>query len=230
MAKNLYDLRFGIQREDGYVSHMWRLWITRSGDVYLAKRAYGGIEKYSFHVSGVCRDAFTKEHGAPATMLDRAMLKWMRAQTPQRNSGQASRVAWIAFPTDYLSRINEICTKQILWIPAAPPGGATIVELMFTKESKSAVLLGFQNNNRRLLSYTLLPKGEAFVLSYNQGEWINEDLRVPTGKGSVFPDLLFSTNDPRDTGRPVRITFGPSPKNGDALMLREIGGYAEKAD
>jgi len=227
MTRNIYNLRFGIKREDGYISNVWRLWITLSGDVYLTTRAMGGIEKYSFHQSGICRSAFTKEHGTPAMMSDRAMFKWIRAATPPMNSGTASRVAWMAFPTDYLSRITEMGGKEIIWIPAAPSGGATYLEFCYTLEAENAVMSAFQSNGRNLVSYTPLPSREAFFLSYYHSDWKNSDIRSPAARGSVFPDLLFSANDPRDTGRPVRIRFGPAPKDGDALILRELGGYEE---
>ena len=42
----------------------------------------------------------------------------------------------------------------------------------------------------------------------------------------MFPNLLFSANDPLNTGRPIRMFFGPMPKDGDALVLQELGGYA----
>ena len=51
------------------------------------------------------------------------------------------------------------------------------------------------------------------------------DLNARTG--SFFTDLLFSADDPDDTGRPVRIRFGPQPKDGDALVLQELGGFPE---
>lgn len=230
MANNLYELRFGIRRHDGYASNTWRLWITRSADVYLATRGMAGIEKYSFHRSGICRSAFTKEHGAPQSMSDRAIFKWTRGETPPVSTGLASRVAWIAFPTDFLSRIAEKNPKPTTWIPAAPPGGATYLELGYTWESESAVIAAFRNNDRKIISYTKLSDGDAFILHYYHADWENRDLRIPSSHGSAFPHLLFSASDPRDTGRPIRLRFGPPPKDGDALVLQELGGYQEKDD
>jgi hypothetical protein len=227
MAKNIHDLRFGIRREDGYVSHTWRLWITRSADVYLFTRGMAGIEKYSFHRSGICRSAFTKEHGTPRSMSDRALFKWTRGGTPPVSNGMASRVAWIAFPTDFLSRITEKNPKPTTWIPAAPSGGATYLELAYTSEPESAVIAAFQNNGRQLVSYTKLTSGDAFIFDYYYADWENRDLRIPASHGSVFPDLLFSASDPNDTGRPIRLKLGPPPEDGDALVLQELGGYKE---
>lgn len=221
-------MRFGVKREDGYISNVWRLWITSSSDVYLATRGMAGIEKYSFHESGICRSAFTKEHGAPPSMPDRAIFKWWRGKTPPVSSGMASRVAWIAFPTDFLSRISEKDQKPITWIPAAPYGWATYLELSYTSESEDAVIATFLKNDRQLVRYTALPNGDAFLFTYYHADWENRDLRVPASKGSVFPDLLFSANDPRDTGRPIRLRFGQAPKDGDSLVLQELGGYREK--
>jgi len=102
------------------------------------------------------------------------------------------------------------------------------MEFCYTLEQESTVLAAFQNNDRHLLSYTQLPSGEAFFVSYYHADWENKDLRSPGPKSSRYPNLLFSANDPGDTGRPIRIRFGPTPKDGDALVLRELGGYEDK--
>jgi hypothetical protein len=109
-------------------------------------------------------------------MSDRAMFKWLRAATPPMNSGRATRVAWIAFPTDYLSRITEMSGKEIIWISAAPSGGATYVELCYTLESENTVMTAFQSNGRHLVSYTILPSEEAFFLNYYHADWENKNL------------------------------------------------------
>lgn len=75
-----------------------------------------------------------------------------------------------------------------------------------------------------MLFYAPLPTDEAMFVNYYHSDWQNEDLSIP-GAGKVA-DLLFSANDPYDTGRPIRIRFGPMPADGDALILRELGGYA----
>lgn len=224
MAKNLADLRFAVRSPSGQVSSIWRLWATRHGDVYLATRKMAMIEKYSFHKSGICRSAFTTEHGTPKTMTDRAIFKWNRLPTPAAGKGQASRVAWMGFPTDYLSRPSNSNVKGVTWIEAAPTGGATYIEFFFTRESRESIEMAFRERQERyLLVCVELPSGEVFSGSYYHGDWENKDLKIP-GNGKVS-DLLFSQHDPYDTGRPIRIRFGPSPSDGDDLVLQELGGY-----
>lgn len=149
MPGKLLDFRFGVKRPDGYESSVWKLWSTRQGDVYAAIRSMVRIEKYSFHKSGICRSAFTNEHGTPSTMSDRAMFKWQRSQAAHAGSHGASRVAMIAFPTDFLSRPTQGHKKKIHWIPAAPKSCATFVEFSFTHEDEETVKECFANRGER---------------------------------------------------------------------------------
>lgn len=71
--------------------------------------------------------------------------------------------------------------------------------------------------------YVELPTDEALFGSYYHADWENKDLNMP-GNGEVA-NLVFSSRDPCDTGRPIRIRFGPAPSDGDALVLQELGGY-----
>jgi hypothetical protein len=224
MGKNIHDLRFFVRSDDGFGSAPWRLWITSLGDVYVAALGMGGIHKYSFHVSGICRSAFTKEY-ADSHSIDRAAHKWKRMSTPDAGSGIASRVAWIAFPTDYLSCMSSRPQKRSIEISSAPRGGAAYIELAYTRVSKEQVLFAFSTNGRVLHSYVELPFGESFFMASYHTTWENCDLTSLAGPGSVFPDLLFSTDDPRNTGRRIRMVYGPRPKDGDAILLTELGGY-----
>ena len=115
--------------------------------------------------------------------------------------------------------------KEILWIDAAPQGGATYLEFAFTKEPESMIRGAFnERQERHILRYTLLPFGDAFFVNYYHADWENRNLTVP-GDGQVN-DLLFSADDPDDTGRPIRIRFGPRPDDRGAVVLRELGGFA----
>jgi hypothetical protein len=227
MSRNLFDLRFGIRRHDSYVSGIWRVWVTRQGDVYLAIRTMAGIDKYSFHRSGICRRAFTSQHGTPSTMSDRAMFKWRRLETPPAGTGRASRVAWIAFPTDYLSSAFDPDDGRVVWIDAAPLGGATYVELAYTLEPEGEIKKVFSDHSdRRLLGLVELPSSERLLIDFYHADWQNNDLRIP-GEGEVR-DLLFSAADPHNTGRPIRLQFGPAPPDGEAVVIQELGGFVSE--
>jgi hypothetical protein len=225
MSNYLLDLSFGVKRSDGYVSDIWRASTTRLGDFHLATSSIAGVEKYSFNKSGMCRSAHTGAEGAPAGLRDRAGFKWRRAATPPRGSGRASRVAWIAFPTDYLSRPTVEDDGEILWIAAAPSCGATYVEFAFAAEPEQGIrgVLDIVQD-RTLVRCVSLPNGETLVIFCYHADWENKDLRVP-GNGAVA-DVLFSSDDPLAAGRPRRHRFGPPPKDGEAVLLLEVGGVA----
>jgi len=224
MGKNVADLRFGIKREDGFISSIWRLWATKHGDIYLTTKGMGGIHKYSFHQSGICRSAFTSEYGPPKTMSDRAIHKWKKTPTPSTGSNNYSRLAWIAFPTNFLSRQTQDERKKISWIEAAPENKATYLELAIVAETEKHVK-HHMSPDRHLVLFAALPNDESLMVLYSYEEWENKDLSSPSAPGSIFPDLLFSENDPKDTGRPIRILFGPEPSDNEALLLQELGGF-----
>jgi hypothetical protein len=220
VAQNLFESRFCIRRNDGHMSGLWKFWITKAGDVYLAGRSMGGIEKYSFHVSGICRHAFTSEHGIPATMTDRAMSKWRRAAIPPNG---VSRVAWMAFPTDHLLPGPKEHPSKTHIFPAAPRGMATYVDLGFVTDSETVVHESFAvRKERNLVHYVSLPNGEAFILYWYFAEW-NEHVRTLTGEKQ---DIVFGGDSEDWIGPFVRVCFSPTPKDGDAIQISEQGGYA----
>ena len=116
MSEFLLDLRFGVKRADGYVSDVWRASATQDGDFQLATRSITGVEAYTFEHSGACSSMHSSAESTPAALCDRDGFSWRRAATPRRGSGRAARVAWIAFPTDYLSRPGEDAAEDVLWI------------------------------------------------------------------------------------------------------------------
>jgi hypothetical protein len=231
MGKNVLEMRIGVRRADGFRSNLWKLWATPKSDTYLATRQMAAIKKYSFHAGGICRSAFTAQHGTPPTLSDRATIKWRRNPTPAAGSGQATLLARIAFPTDFLSRLADQDSKPVVWITAPPSGKAAILEVMYTAESEGDVIEAFSaRGERKLIKYVRLRNGDSVAAVSSCADWPREHLYCPAGDpplpGSVFPDLLFSANDPEDTGRPIRLIIGrPTPKDGDALELEELGGY-----
>jgi len=225
MSNFLLDLSFGVKRSDGYVSDIWRASTTRLGDFHLATSSIAGTEEYRFNKSGMCRSAHSGADAAPEALRDRAGFRWRRAATPPRGSGGAARVAWIAFPSDYLSRPTVADDGEIFWIAAAPEGGATYVEFAYAAEPEENIrgVLDIMQD-RTLVRCAALPNGETLVIFCYHADWDNKDLRVPGG--SIADDVLFSADDPLASGRPLRHRFGPAPKDEEAVMLLEMGGAA----
>jgi hypothetical protein len=225
MSNFLLDFSFGVKRSDGYVSDIWRASTTRLGDVHLTTSSIAGVEEYRFNKSGMCRSAHSGAGAAPAALRDRAGFRWRRAATPPRGSGRAARVAWIAFPTDYLSKPTLEDDGEILWIAAAPERGATYVEFAFAAEPEQGIRGVLEiMRDRTLVRCAAMPHGETLVIFCYHADWENKDLRVP-GHG-VVADVLFSADDPLASGRPLRHRLGPTPKDGEAVLLLEMGGVA----
>ncbi len=225
MSGFLLDLRFGVKRPDGYVSDVWRASTTRLGDFQLGTKSICGVEEYRFNKSGMCRSAHSRADTAPLALRDRAGFRWRRAATPPRGSGRAARVAWLSFPTDYLSRPTWQEESDILWIDAAPASGATYVEFAYAAEPEQGIrgVLDIVQD-RTVVRCFALPNDETLVIFCYHADWDNKDLRVP-GNGEVA-DILFSADDPLASGRPLRHRFGPAPKDGEAVLLLELGGTA----
>jgi hypothetical protein len=225
MSNLLLDLSFGVKRPDGYVSDIWRVSTTALGDFHLGTSSIGGVEQYRFNNSGMCRSSHTGAEGAPAALRDRAGFKWRRAATPARGSGRAARVAWLAFPTDYLSRPTMEDAGEILWIAAAPARGATYVEFAYAAQPEQGIrgVLDVMQD-RTVVRCAALPRGETLVIFCYHADWENKDLRVP-GNG-IVADILFSADDPLASGRPLRHRFGPAPRDEEAVLLLEMGGVA----
>lgn len=167
------EMRFAVGNNGHAFSNVWRVWSWRD-DVYLAYRNIAHVEKISFHASGICRAAFTKEFGATAQLSDRATKKWKRAPTPPPGQGKASLVFLLGVPTDYLSKPLKDVTKPVTWLLPAPPAMATVVELFFTNDARETISEEFAKSGiRTLLNYTRLPSGEAVVVAAHNSEWDN---------------------------------------------------------
>jgi hypothetical protein len=225
MSKNHFDLRYGILRPDGYTFSVWRLWITKHSDVYLAAKSMAGIAKYSFHASGICRSAITKERSS--TDKDRLMFRWKRNPSPPpENTEAVICVARIAYPTNFLSSPTNEGGKNISWIQAAQENHATILEFSFTRDTELSIRKVLENAKERVLfQYMQLPNlKESLMVTYINESWDNKDLRI-TSASSETGDLIASAQDPEKTGRPIKLVYGPTPLDGDFAMVAELGCY-----
>jgi len=204
-----------------------RCLVTHRNEVYISSPGtVGRVKKLSFHASGICRDAFTREIGRPVTLPDRAMTKWKRNPTPPPGSTTASAVLTITIPTDYLSTATRPPGRPITWVKPAPAGGATVLDLFFSMESHQRIEELFaEHGDRHVLRYVRLPRGDSVVLAWSHvPQFENRDLKVPRRDGGS--ELLFPARDRHKTGRPVRMEFYPRVADGDRMFLMELGGHA----
>lgn len=218
--KLILNERLAIRDADDLVSSAWWLKVTKDSQVYLGTTALGRIIKYSFHTSPdsrICRYAVASAEPR------KPLHEWRRSETPPAGKGHATRAALIAFPSDYLSLNATLRDKPPRWIPAAPPGGATYLEFIYTRESQTTLAELLAGSCYTVFASAELESEETFAVLYYHDRWKNEDLRVPARSGA--PEYLFTASDVRDTGRPVRIVIANQPKDGDAIILYELGGY-----
>lgn len=225
LAKNEeVNLRVAVGSRNGPRSSIWRAFSTKS-EVYVCHSGLGGIEKFSFHSSGICRRAFTKEEGPGDGEDDRVIQKWKRLLA-STNSDLIYALA-ARFPTDYLSTALAPEKKKVLWVPPASAGKSTQWDFIFTQMEIPALEKLGQANGRMLISYTRLPNGEAFAVSWVHTDWIGgKDFTVP---GALYDDKEFviSTDDPDRTGRPARLTMYQGLTSEQPIMLAtEYGAYA----
>jgi len=218
-------LRFAVGTPDGPCSSAWSA-VSHKGDVYVnTLGVLAGVTKFSFHKSRNCRHGFTCEHGAPLALADRALNKWRREATPPAGSGRSIRVLSLYFPTDFLSTAYTPPDRALAWVEPAPPGGVTIVEMLYVGDSRERVEADFRRRGAELIAYAMLPTGEAFAVVRFHRPWKNEDSEVPDA-GDGGSALLFSSRDPHDTGRPVRHQIPMMDTNDGPMALLELGGHA----
>jgi hypothetical protein len=220
---NKLDARVVVGTAAGARSSVWRFFSTRN-DVYMSTHNMAKFEKFSFHESGLCRHAFEKKYSATKGMLDRKITSWRRKQTPPAGSGQASCVFEICFPTDYLSTALGTLKKPVIWLTVAPSHAATVLEMVFTRETEQDLQEVVLQGNRSLVFYAELPNGEGFAVLRGDASFGGENFLVPASHYEN-EDIVFSTADPSNTGRPLRMTLFNNPRENDRMTAWEYGGY-----
>ena len=226
MSRNVANLRFAVYDDALGHSNVWRFWATRHGDVYLATRCLAGIIKLSFHRTGICRYAFTAEHGTPVTLSDRLLERWQRPSIPPGESYNFARLAWLAFPTDYLSQAPLNGTAEATHIPAATLGMATFVEIGLCRCAEHQLQASTNGDVRAgITNYAVLFEDVAVFMRWYHGAWENSDLRIPASHGKVA--YRFLANEAKGNTRPIRLTTQSRPKDGDAVLVTELGGCVD---
>jgi hypothetical protein len=226
MAKrNKVDFRFAVGEPAGPRSAVWRGYSNKEG-IYISHGGMGGIEKFSFHKSLICRHAFTEQEGPADGDDDRVMQKWRRVLAPA-NGLVYALVA--RFPSDYLSTTLKQERKTVAWLPAAISGYATVVEFVFSGFGEDSTYALAKSSGRTIASYTALPNGEAFVVSWVHEKWNGESFTVP-GLFDREAQYVISRQDPMKSGRPTRFTLYIDPTNEQPMVVDEFGAYPAPLD
>lgn len=226
MSKNIADLCFRASDGLQCFSGQWRLWITRHGDIYLANRADAGARKFSFHRSGVCRYASTAQFGNPPGQSDRVLQRWQRPHIPMAGSKRYARLAWIAVPTDYLSRGSPKQRKHEVFVPPAAPGHAVVVEVALTNDRRVTIEQVFDARPERgLCLYSPVFDSVSAFVCWSQGTWENDDFRVPPSHG--LPGYRFLASEAEHPHRPIRFATIRRTANFESLIVTEVGGCTE---
>jgi len=216
LAKGIANLRFAVAEPTIGSSSVWRLWATRHGDVYLATYNLAGVTKFSFHRSGICRNAFTREHGPGRSMTDRVMHRWHRGFVPGPGSGQFCRLCWISYPTDYLSRGAQRGLEKSVHIPPAAAGRTTFVEVGLCKDSRGSIEAEMKNaTNAGVVLHSHLIEETNVLVRWYHGGWDNRDLRMEPSHGTQGDP--FRASELRRPDEPTHGSNGCHPEDGEAI-------------
>jgi hypothetical protein len=219
------DLRIAVGSLIGPRSSIWRVFSNKD-DVYIAHGDLGGIQKFSFHASGICRHAFTREEGPALPGQDRAQRKWRRVVGPTEGMVYALVAR---FPSDFLSSTLKAPSKPVRWITPAPLGQATIIEFVFTRLNEDDMRALAAKHGRQIIDQTQLPSGEYFVTSWVHEPWHGEPFVIP-GVFGRDDQHVVSRHDPTGTGRPVRLSIFIEPTETQPMTVDEYGAYPAPLD
>jgi len=227
MSAQRFDVRVAVGAADGPRSSQWHFW-SRKSDVYAAVSQMGGIQKFSFHSPNICRYAFTKEHGTPSTMQNRAMHEWHRDEAPPMGANRCVRVLRIGFATDLLSTALKPSRSNPTWIAPAAAGGSTVIDIAFTRDTEASVIAALAGDAlhvaHRMIAYRRLSNSEAFCITSWHADQGDKVLRMPAS-AKHKDDLVVFPEDLTQSGRPVRLSLFSNPKDGDFMRVWEMGAF-----
>jgi hypothetical protein len=232
MSKNIADLTFGVKRADGYISCIWRLWVTKNGNVYLTtKSALGRVHKCSIHRSGNCRTAFRSEYAKARKNGDRVVNEWTRANTPPKGEHKGSLPLCINIPTNYLSRSSKNeSLENVTWIEAAPEGSAVQFQFWITYENENTIKGLFTKTDIQSKLHLISPllDDQSFVLTSHEVIFAQGDFSVSDHPDSIFGPLKICSVDPENTGRPIKFSGEILHAEEKRLDINEWGAYPDQ--
>jgi hypothetical protein len=201
------NFRLAVGEPGGPRSNIWR-GFSKGNDVYLTTPGMAGIEKFSFHASGICRRAFTEQEGPADGETDRVLYRWERVVPAP--AGGIVQVLTARFPSDYLSTALTPARKAVAWLLPASRGNVTLVDFAFSGAGEEATRAMAETTGRTIVSYTDLPNGEAFVVTSMHHQWNGESFTIP-GMLDQPGQYVVAKSDPSNSGRPTRFTMFIDP-------------------
>ena len=192
------SIRFAVGDPAGRHSTTWNVW-AHGNEVYASSSTMGGVEKYSFHSSTICRRAFTEEHKLPASMEDRLLQRWNRAATVPAGRSEAVALLSLVIPEACLSPHLTKSRKKPKWIAAPEAGNAITIQLLLTREAVGD-LEAMLPANHSLIWTAALPNGETLAIRTFQHPWDGNDVVLPANMAAerdlVLP-RIFADEPPR---------------------------------
>lgn len=219
--KSRRDAYVGVRADDGRRSSILHVW-TRRGQVYVAAKGQGGVDKISFHSPTYCQHAFNENLKLPDGMPSRQTVIWQRSPTPPLGLLSGSCGFTWQVPTDTLSFLEVAPPEGVQWIAAKPSGKVTILDMVFTVESEVVVTEIIPAGS--VVLFWPVSAEESFFIRARSGGWDRETTVVPADHRE-HRHLVISGDDPENTGRPVRFSVFNRPTDGQALVGWDFGGY-----
>lgn len=214
--------RLAIGDPENLRSNIWRM-AAYKDDVYVGTGGAAPV-KFSFHKSGICREAYTGEFGIPPGMQDRVMTRWKRGEIPPPNTGKRCSVLDITIPTDFLSTGLTAPAKETHWIDAAPTGRSKCVELFFSADGPDVAEPLIQNGKLTPIAGIRLENGNWFYITTYEATFGGQEMRIPATTHRKFDFLITRDNVP-SVERSVRILVMSRPSDGDKMVAWEYGAF-----
>lgn len=192
-------IHFGVRAEDGRTTNIWTCWTRPNlGDAYLTSDILGKALKFSAHQTGKSHVAF---HGGKGEQLfDPTMRPKHRFILKQESeAGPWQHVASVCFPCGSPSNVTREARTDTIWLPEAPSGQATYVEL-FRFNVDSVVWPRKRSGSNLLAELPLIAPGRLFVV------WQHHPFQSPRttlllGTAHMFKGV--SPGDLREANRAV---------------------------
>lgn len=198
------EINFAIKDKSGYVSSVWKLFISGDEFYMLQRGSLSTKVKFSFHKSGACRWA---QIDPQKNGIERGMMEWHRPQLHGISENDVIPILALGFPSNHLTNVKDGNYKKVIWLPSASIGKATLVQVFITKNKKEEVKV-FQGPISLNHIYSESLRSGGFVhLTYQFFECGVIEKKMPAEpiqEKQVFGDLVFP-DDPHIRERPINM-------------------------